>query len=202
VRDVAPDEIYERYQAKAIAEINQLGHDVAEWVAERHPGSVPVIGSGHPLADILLLKHRPAPAEVQEGVAFFGRAGQALVKSLQRLRVDPLVVYGTDALKVDADPDEEDLERAREWLTREVHITQPRLVVPMGEEALDFLNSLRFPLSEEVRFEPGAMQRWTPTVEALPVPDIDASLDDSAAKQRFWGAFKALGAWYEELPPY
>ena len=39
---------------------------------------MPVVGSGHPLADVmLLLKYRPQPAEVQEGVAFYGRAGQA-----------------------------------------------------------------------------------------------------------------------------
>ena len=33
-------------------------------------------------------------------------------------------------------------------------------------------------------------------------PDIDASLDEQGAKTRFWNAFKALGAWWSELPPY
>ena len=60
---------------------------------------VPVLGSGHPLADVFLLKWSPQPSEIQEGVAFFGRAGQALLKSLQRLGVDPLAVYGTNCLK-------------------------------------------------------------------------------------------------------
>ena len=36
-----------------------------------------MLGTGHPLADILLLKYAPLAAEAQEGVAFFGRAGQA-----------------------------------------------------------------------------------------------------------------------------
>jgi len=81
---VADDQIYERYQAKAIDEVNALGHDIAEWLTESHPGAAPVLGTGHPLADIMLVKHRPMPAEVQEGVAFFGRAGQAVLKSLQR----------------------------------------------------------------------------------------------------------------------
>ena len=88
--NVAEDQIYERYQAKAIAEINALGHDIAEWLREAHPGAAPVLGTGHPLADILLLKYAPLPAEAQEGVAFFGRAGQAILKSLQRMRIDPL----------------------------------------------------------------------------------------------------------------
>jgi hypothetical protein len=36
----------------------------------------------------------------------------------------------------------------------------------------------------------------------LPVPDIDGSLNDSKAKREFWSAFKVLGEWYENLPPY
>jgi uracil-DNA glycosylase len=50
--------------------------------------------------------------------------------------------------------------------------------------------------------KPGELQQWTPTVEALYVPDIDASLDEQAAKTRFWRALKALGPWWAELPPY
>ena len=42
----------------------------------------------------------------------------------------------------------------------------------------------------------------TPTIEALVTPDIDASLDDQASKRAFWEAFKALGPWWSELPPY
>ena len=37
---------------------------------------------------------------------------------------------------------------------------------------------------------------------ALVVPDIDTALDEAPAKTAFWNAFKAVGAWYAELPPY
>ena len=50
---VADDQIYERYQAKAISEINRLGHEVTEALADRHPNAAPVMGTGHPLADIM-----------------------------------------------------------------------------------------------------------------------------------------------------
>ena len=43
---------------------------------------------------------------------------------------------------------------------------------------------------------------FTPTIDVLAVPDIDSSLNDSAAKREFWAAFKALGEWYDNLPPY
>lgn len=192
---VPTDEIYERYLQKAIAEINELGEELQRFGDELH---VPVLGSGHPLADIFLLKYAPLQTEIQEGVAFFGRAGQALLKSFQRLGVDPLAVYGTNCLKFGT----EEPEDARGWLTRELHIVQPKLLVVMGERAVAFVNELRFPLADELAAEATAFQRFTPTVEALVVPDIDESLDEQGAKTRFWQAFKALGPWWAELPPY
>ena len=196
VTAVPADEIHEKYLQKAIAEINELGDEIARAAGGV---SVPVLGSGHPLADIFLLKHRPQPSEVQEGVAFFGRSGQAILKSLQRLRVDPMAVYGTNCVKLAEGADDQE---ARGWLTRELHIVQPKLVVVMGEDARTFLNDLEFPLGQPVEPELGELQRFTPTVEALSVPDIDASLDEAPTKTAFWNAFKALGSWWAELPPY
>jgi uracil-DNA glycosylase len=189
------DEIHERYLQKAIAEINALGDELAAQGDALH---VPVVGSGHPLADVFLLKWAPQPAEIQEGVAFFGRAGQALLKSLQRLGVDPLAVYGTNCLKFGT----EKPSQAHGWLRRELHIVQPKLLVAMGSAAAAFVNELEFPLSEPVDPTAEGIQRWTPTIEALVTPDIDASLDEQQAKTRFWNAFKALGPWWAELPPY
>lgn len=192
---VPNDEIYEKYLQKAITEINELGDEVTQAGAGTR---IPVLGSGHPLADVMLLKHEPRASEVQEGVAFFGRSGQAVLKSLQRLRVDPMSVYGTNCLKL-AGQDEME---ARPWLLRELHIVQPKLVVVMGERALAFLNTLELPLADPVQALPGELQRLTPTVEALYVPDIDESLDEQPAKTAFWNAFKTLGTWWAELPPY
>jgi uracil-DNA glycosylase family 4 len=195
VSAVSTDEIYDRYLKKAIAEINALGDELASHGDELH---VPVLGSGHPLADVFLLKWTPQPAEIQEGVAFFGRSGQALLKSLQRLHVDPLAVYGTNCLKFGT----EDADDARRWLTREIHIVQPKLIVVMGERSVDFLNELRFPLARPIDAGAEAIRAFTPTIEALVTPDIDASLDEQGAKTDFWNAFKSLGPWWAELPPY
>ena len=192
---VATDEIYEKYLQKAITEINALGDEVAQAGAGTR---VPVVGSGHPLADVFLLKHAPRASELQEGVAFYGRAGNALLKSLQRLRVDPMAIYGTNALKF-ADGDEEE---SRPFLLRELHIVQPKLIVVMGEPARAFLNSVEFPLSSEVAETTGELQRFTPTIQALVTPDIDEALDEAPAKTAFWNAFKTLGTWWAELPPY
>lgn len=192
---VSADEISRRYLEKAIAEVNALGDELASHGDELH---VPVLGSGHPLADIFLLKWSPQPSEIHEGVAFFGRTGQALLKSLQRLGVDPLAVYGTNCLKFGT----EDPEEARAWLTRELHIVQPKLLVAMGVRSAEFVNELAFPLSEPLDATTGGVRRFTPTIEALLTPDIDESLDEQSTKTSFWNAFKALGPWWAELPPY
>jgi uracil-DNA glycosylase len=192
---VATDEIYEKYLQKAITEINALGDEVAQAGAGTR---VPVVGSGHPLADVFLLKHAPRASELQEGVAFYGRAGNALLKSLQRLHVDPMAIYGTNCLKF-ADGDEDE---SRPFLLRELHIVQPKLVVVMGEPAREFLNSVKFPLSSEVAATTAELQRFTPTIQALVTPDIDEALDEAPAKTAFWNAFKVLGTWWAELPPY
>jgi uracil-DNA glycosylase len=189
------DDISERYLKKAIAEINELGDEIARAAG---PDRVPVLGSGHPLADVFLVKHRAQPAEIQEGVAFFGRAGQALLKSIQRLRVDPMAIYGTNVLKYEG----EEAEEALGFLRRELHIVQPKIVVVMGQDALACVNAVRFPLSSQLEATRGEIQRFTPTIDALAVPDIDASLDEQEAKRAFWDAFKALGPWWSELPPY
>lgn len=196
VSAVPTDEIYERYLRKAITEINDLERELETLGDQRH---VPVKGSGHPLADVFLLKWKPQPSEIQEGVAFFGRAGQAILKSLQRLAVDPLAVYGTNCFKFGT----EEPEQASAWLAREIHTVQPKLVVCMGSDVVDHVNTLAFPLSSPL--DPGRegeVQRFTPTIDALVTPDIDGSLDESGAKTRFWQAFKALGPWWSELPPY
>jgi uracil-DNA glycosylase family 4 len=195
VAAASTDEIYERYLQKAISEINELGDEIGRAGDETH---VPVLGSGHPLADVFLLKHAPKPSEIQEGVAFFGRAGQALLKSLQRLHVDPMAVYGTNCLKFGG----ETFDEAAPWLTRELHIVQPKLLVLMGEETVAFVNRLEFPLSDAVDPEAEGLQRFTATIEAVVDPDIDAALDEAPQKTAFWNAFKAVGAWYAELPPY
>jgi uracil-DNA glycosylase len=53
-----------------------------------------------------------------------------------------------------------------------------------------------------VEATPGEIQKLTPSCDALYVPDVDASLDDEASKRDFWRAFRALGDWYADFPPY
>jgi uracil-DNA glycosylase len=196
------DEIREKYFERAIRELNTLTREVQACELCPRGNLAPVLGSGHPQADIFLLKHAPTPAEVHEGVAFYGRSGQALLKSFGRLGIDPLVVYGTLAIKCPVADTEMSAAECRARVLTELAIVSPRIVVVMGEPALAVLNELDVPLSRHVEAEPGEIRDLTPTCEVLFVPDIDAALDEEAAKRRFWRAFRPLGDWYGELPPY
>jgi len=196
------DEIQEKYLERAIRELNSLTRRLQECSHCPRGNLMPVLGSGHPQADIMLLKHAPTTAEIEEGVAFYGRSGNALMKSFKRLGIDPLAVYGTLCVKCPvSDPSlagGECLER----IIEEVAIVQPRMVVVMGERALETINEVGIPLSRGLEPELGEVQSLTPTIDALYVPDIDASLDSEDSKREFWTAFRALGEWYEDLPPY
>jgi uracil-DNA glycosylase family 4 len=196
------DEIQEKYLERAIRELNQLTHRLQECSHCPRGNLMPVLGSGHPQADIFLLKFAPTAAEIEEGVAFYGRAGNALRKSFKRLNVDPLVVYGTLCVKCPvADPSLAGGECV-ERIVEELAIVQPRIVVVMGERALQTLNEVDVPLSRTLLPEPGEIQPFTPTIDALYTPAIDGSLDSEASKREFWAAFRSLGDWYSDLPPY
>jgi uracil-DNA glycosylase family 4 len=196
------DEIREKYLERAIRELNTLTRELQSCPHCPRGHLMPVLGSGHPQADIMLLKHSPLPSEVEEGVAFYGRSGGALMKSFKRLSIDPLAVYGTLCMKCPlgdaslADPE------CVARVVEEIAIVQPRIVVVMGAEALAALNDLSIPLARPLEPRLGEIQQFTPTMDALYVPNIDESLDEQDSKRAFWAAFRTLGEWYDAQPPY
>ena len=196
------DEIREKYLERAIRELNAFARRLGECEHCPRGQLMPVLGSGHPQADIFMVKYSARPSEVEEGVAFYGRTGNALMKSLKRLSIDPLAVYGTLCVKCPVtDPAMADPACVGR-LVEELAIVQPKMMVVMGEEALGAINDLDVPLSHELAATPGELQRFTPSIEALFVPNIDDSLDEESTKRAFWSAFRVLGQWWEDLPPY
>src|SRR3712207_5118773 len=124
------------------------------------------------------------------------------MKALKRLQIDPLAVYGTLFVKcpvgdpVLADP----VCQAR--VLEEIAIVQPKIIVAVGGDALYALQDLQVPLARPLELRLGEVQQLTPSIDVLYVPSIDGALDEEAAKREFWSAFRVLGAWYADLPPY
>jgi uracil-DNA glycosylase len=199
---VTDDQIREKYLERAIRELNTLTRELQACQHCPRGNLMPVLGSGHPQADIMLLKYAPTPSEIEEGVAFYGRAGGALMKSLKRLSIDPLAVYGTLCAKCPlSDPALADLGCVAR-VVQEIAIVQPKIIVVMGRDALLALGDMDIPLAQGLQELYGEIQQFTPTIEALYVPNIDESLDEQEAKLGFWAGFRALGDWYAAQPPY
>src|SRR3954468_20986308 len=186
------DQIREKYLERAIRELNQLTRSVQSCDLCPRGNVMPVLGSGHPQADIFMVKFAPVPSEIEEAVAFYGRAGSALMKSFKRLGIDPLAVYGTVFVKCPVADTDMSAPECRARVLDELAIVQPKIVVVMGQEALDELNGLGIPLGSELGATPGEIQKLTPSCDALYVTDIDASLDDERSKQAFWRSFRTL----------
>lgn len=191
-----PGDIQDAYLKRAIAELSQLNDEIAAWAAHNGAAALPVLSSGSPQAEVVMIKWSASLAERQEGVAFFGRSGSAILKSVQRLGIDPLTLYGTLCVKLD------DAGYHPEWLARELQIVAPKLIVPMGARAVEAVNALGVSGSVPLTEAAGELQQWTPATEAIVVPDIDESLDEQNAKRAFWAAFRTLGDWHLAQPPY
>ncbi|HXR29340.1 MAG TPA: uracil-DNA glycosylase family protein [Solirubrobacteraceae bacterium] len=199
---VTDDQIREKYLERAIRELNTLTRELQACPHCPRGNLMPVLGSGHPQADIMLLKYAPLPSEIEEGVAFYGRAGSALMKSLKRLSIDPLAVYGTLCAKCPlSDASLADFACVSRVI-EEIAIVQPKIIVVMGADALVALGEMDIPLAHPLAEQMGVLQQLTPTIEALYVPNIDESLDEQDAKREFWAAFRTLGDWYVAQPPY
>lgn len=204
----APDEgrsvprIEDAYLDRAIREMHLLEERMDACMGCAAAGTFPVKASGSPTADIMLIKWQSSLSERQEGVSFYGRPGEAVRRSVERLQVDPSALYGTLVLKCPhADPSAP-MGEELEWLAEEIRIVRPRLIVVMGDRSIGAVDAINFPMSEPLPVEQGVVTQWTPTIEALVTPDIDDSLDEQDAKRRFWAAFRALGDWYAAEPPW
>jgi uracil-DNA glycosylase family 4 len=199
---IADDEIREKYLERAIRELSEVEQEVRQCDSCVRSDTSPVLSSGHPQADVMLIGYEPSEAEQREGVAFFGRAGAAILASLKRLDIDPTTIYGTLIVKCPKVDDEHTDTALSRLVVREIAIVQPRIVMVLGERALGALNALDVPLSRPLAWAPGEVQRFTPATEAIVVPDIHQSLDEESAKRSFWTAFRQLGKWWDDQPPY
>lgn len=195
------DQVSQKYLDRAIVEIHSLGDEIGACGLCEHDESR-VLGTGHPLADVLLLKWAPTQRELADGVAFSGRSGEAIRRSVERIGVDPLDLYGTNCIKCSTAPTPCMRERCPSWLLREIRIVEPKLLVIMGELSLEALNGLEVQDASQVEAKECEVQRWTHACDAIWCPDIDKSLDRSDAKKRFWRSFRSVGEWYAERPPF
>ena len=125
------------------------------------------------------------------------------MKSLKRLAIDPLAVYGTLCVKCPVlDPSMADPGCVAR-LAEELAIVSPKMLVVMGEDALAVVNELDIPLRRELDCGSGGDPGVHPRDRCAVRPQHRRGARRGVrAKRAFWSAFRVLGQWWADLPPY
>ncbi|MBK7217814.1 MAG: uracil-DNA glycosylase [Candidatus Promineofilum sp.] len=103
----------------------------------------PVLGEGSPMAEIVFIGEAPGEVEAKTGRPFVGPAGRVLDGLLADAGLTRDDIYITNVVK-DRPPDNRD-PRVKEvrlyapFLWRQLAIIQPRVIVPLGRHALEFV---------------------------------------------------------------
>ena len=155
-----------------------------------------VAGQGPPDAEVLLVGEAPGAQEDETGVPFVGRSGQLLDQLLGEagLRREQVAVANVLKCRPPANrtPRRAEVARCRPWLTRQVELLDPRVVVALGSTAAAWFFgpsarigalrqlSLAEPLTYDgrallVTYHPSAAIRFGPNGEPLAALRADLS---------------------------
>jgi probable DNA metabolism protein len=169
-----------------------------------------VFGEGPPDAPLMIVGEQPGDREDLAGRPFVGPAGELFDRSMARVGLDRRRAYVTNAVKhfrftlrgkrrIHQKPGAGEIDACRSWLTLELGLVRPRLVLALGGTALRALTGETAPLSG-FRGRRLALADGTPLVATVH-PSYLLRLPDEAARQRETERFLAdLGLVHELLP--
>ena len=99
----------------------------------------PVLGTGDPHADLMVIGEAPGADEDREGEPFVGRAGQLLDKILEAVNFRREEVYITNILKSrppgNRDPEPEEVAAHIPVLYKQIALIQPKVLLAVGKTA-------------------------------------------------------------------
>lgn len=110
-----------------------------------------VFGIGNIHADLMFIGEAPGAQEDKQGEPFVGRAGQLLDAMLHSIGLDRQQIYIANILKSrppnNRDPLPEEVGACTPYLTRQIALIQPKLLVALGRIAAHFLLDTNIALS-------------------------------------------------------
>lgn len=99
----------------------------------------PVLGTGDPEADLMVVGEAPGADEDRHGEPFVGRAGQLLDKILEAVHFEREAVYITNILKSrppgNRDPEPDEVEAHIPILYKQIALVRPKLILAVGKQA-------------------------------------------------------------------
>lgn len=113
-----------------------------------------VMGEGPADAALMVVGEQPGDLEDRQGRPFVGPSGQLFDEAARAAGMSREAAYVTNAVKrfkytlkgkrrIHNSPDRADIEHARWWITREIEIVQPRLILSLGGTAAETLTGTR-----------------------------------------------------------
>jgi DNA polymerase len=138
--------------AKITAEISSLTESpLYDYRVSNHYH--PVIGEGSLKAEIMFIGEAPGEVEAKTGRPFVGPAGRLLDSLLKDIGLERNDVYITNVVKdrppENRDPRVKEVRLYAPFLWRQIEIIQPRVIVPLGRHALDFVRKHFVGMTEE-----------------------------------------------------
>ena len=112
-----------------------------------------VFGVGNEKSGIMLVGEGPGEQEDLQGVPFVGRAGQLLDDMLRMIDLDRTKVYIANVVKCrppkNRDPLPEEEDACWGWLSRQIEIVQPRIIICLGRIAAKMLIDEEFRITRD-----------------------------------------------------
>ena len=101
-----------------------------------------VFGEGNPDCEVLFIGEAPGANEDIQKRPFVGRGGQLLRENIRAIGWKEADVYITNIVKrrppENRDPLPEELEAYKPYLTRQIEIINPRVIVPLGRFSMNY----------------------------------------------------------------
>jgi len=182
-------ELYKLYYDKAEYEMNEIRSDIKGCnLCFPENSKIKVFGSGHPMADLFIVKSTFTKREGDSSIAFFGKSGDAIKKSCERLNYDYSNLYGTNVVKcfISEEIRERCFKNCSKFLKLEILTCQPKLILSMGELATRALDNIKMEEDEEIEFLPGNIFNFWLEIKVLVTNDLVKSFHDLEAKRQVW----------------
>ena len=151
-----------------------------------------VFGEGNPNCKVLFIGEAPGAAEDEQKRPFVGRSGQLLRKLIRELGWKEEDVYITNIVKrrppENRDPLPEEIEKYKPYLTRQIEIINPKIIVPLGRFSMNyFLPNAKITRDQGRLFKAGDLF-------VAPMFHPAAALRSSVMMKEFQKNFKKLPA--------
>ncbi|MCU0660656.1 MAG: uracil-DNA glycosylase [Candidatus Pacebacteria bacterium] len=155
----------------------------------------PVPGDGSAHAQIVFIGEAPGKSEDMQGRPFVGAAGKFLTEMLESINLKRDDVYITNIVKYrppnNRNPEPSEKEACRAWLTEELNVIQPKVIVFLGRHAMNTF----FPGEQISKVHGKLLVKKFPYIETtyfLPLYHPAAALYDGSMRETLKKDFKKI----------